>query len=61
MSQGLILIEALCSSSLEKNKKKEKSKEGKKKQPGAFFPGLEPDTPCWLCQVGFSGLLGAKG
>jgi hypothetical protein len=28
---------------------------------GFFFfpPGLEPDTPCYLCQAGFLWLLGA--
>jgi hypothetical protein len=57
MSQGLILIESLSSACWEKNEKKRKErKRDKKKWLGAFFPGL--DTPCWLCRVGFSWLLG---
>jgi hypothetical protein len=43
MSQGLILIDALfCLLGEERKKKK------KEKWPGAFFPGLELDTPCCL-------------
>jgi hypothetical protein len=38
--------------------RKEKSKK-QEKQLGAFFPGPEPDTPCWLYLVGFLQLLGA--
>jgi hypothetical protein len=35
-------------------KKKEKKE---RKDKGPFFPGL--DTPCWLCDAGFSQLLDA--
>jgi hypothetical protein len=58
MSHGLILIDALSSACWEKNEKIIKKKR-KEKWPGAFFPGPEPDTICWLCQAGFSRLLGA--
>jgi hypothetical protein len=54
MSQSLILIDALCSAYWEKKIKKKK----KETAGGLFFPP-RPDTPCWLCQVGFSQLLGA--
>jgi hypothetical protein len=37
-----------------------KQKEKKEKKfLGAFFPGLEPDTACWLCRMGFWQLLSA--
>jgi hypothetical protein len=36
-------------------------KKEKRSGHGIFFfsPGLEPDTPCYLCQAGFLWLLGA--
>jgi hypothetical protein len=57
MLQGLILIDGLFFACWEKNEKKRKEK-----WPWDFFffsPGLEPDTPCYLCQAGFLWLLGA--
>jgi hypothetical protein len=54
MSQGFILIGALSFACWEKN---EKEKKEKRSHWGLFFPGPEPDTPCWLCWVGFSQLL----
>jgi hypothetical protein len=39
-------------------RKKEKKKEKRSVQ-GAFVPGLEWDTPCWLLCVGFLWLLDA--
>jgi hypothetical protein len=50
MLQSLILIDALSSACWEKEKIRRNGW-------GTFFLG--PDTPCWLCQVEFSWLLGA--
>jgi hypothetical protein len=38
-----------------KEKEKKRKKERKEKQPGAFFPGPEPDTPCWSARQDFGG------
>jgi hypothetical protein len=51
MLQTLILIDALSSTNWDKERKKKREMVR-----GAFFPG--PDTPCWLCCVGFAWLLG---
>jgi hypothetical protein len=59
MLQGLILICALSSACWEKHEKKRKKKKRERSGLGLFFPGPEPDMPCWLCQEGFSRLLGA--
>jgi hypothetical protein len=34
----------------------ERERERERNGQGAFFP--EPDTPCWLCCIGFLRLLG---
>jgi hypothetical protein len=51
----LILIDALSSDCWEKKRKRDKEK--KELAQGLFFIG--PDTPCWLCHVGFLRLSGA--
>jgi hypothetical protein len=48
MLQSLILIDAMFSACWEKRKRKEKI------GLGLFSPGQRLDTPCWLCQMGFS-------
>jgi hypothetical protein len=57
MSQDLILIDVLSSVCWEKNEKKKKIE--KRSDQWAFFPGPEPDMPCWVCWARFSQLLGA--
>jgi hypothetical protein len=49
MLWSLILIDGLSSACWEKEKKTSSQ--------GLFTPAL--DTPCWLCHVGVSWLLGA--
>jgi hypothetical protein len=49
LSHGLILIDVLSSVCWEKNKKKKRREAVR-----LFFPRLELDMPCWLCQAGFS-------
>jgi hypothetical protein len=46
MSQDVILIEALTSFLRRRMRRKEKKNKKKRK---VVSPGLEPDTPCWLC------------
>jgi hypothetical protein len=42
-----------------KGKKKKPERINKTEAVRDFFPGQELDTPCWLCWVGSSHLLGA--
>jgi hypothetical protein len=54
MSQALIPVEALSSVCWENGKKR---KRRKREEARGFFP--REKTTCWLCQAGFSQLLGA--